>query len=108
MSNRLALLAVIPPRTVGSLARWVFKAIPPGGFVTAVLQGDLFQAVARADDDNRRALVQIVQLISWSIPNGCYAHDDPIREWSKTKYDNDRDALLANPQYEWLKDYLNA
>jgi|688.fasta_scaffold1308894_1 hypothetical protein len=108
MSNRQALLSVIPPRTVGSLARWVFEAIPPGGFVSAVIRSDLFEAVARADDDNRRTLVELVQLIRWYVPHVCVRDDEPMVAWPKDKYDAVREELHADPQFDWLKDYLNA
>jgi hypothetical protein len=46
----------IPPHMHGTVIRYFDEHLPPGHFLTAVLAGDLFEAIARGDEHNVRAL----------------------------------------------------
>lgn len=50
------------------LERYRDHGIKPGGFLSAVLENDLYMALARADDWNRDNLGQIVKWVHWSLP----------------------------------------
>lgn len=51
--------SVIPEHIIDALERYTEKGISPGHFLTAVIEGDLFEAIGRADNENMRILVQI-------------------------------------------------
>lgn len=100
------LLERIDPSTVGSLARWVFKGIEPGGFLTAVLQNDLFTAVNRADARNAVALKDTVILLFNYCPTGCYGSKEKVRDWLQSRaWENEIMAL--DIYYGWLKEHLD-
>lgn len=54
---------LIPDYTMESLREYLLEGTPVGGFLQAVLENDLFQAVGRADSENLRAFGRIVALI---------------------------------------------
>ena len=47
---------MLPDYMVGGLVRYFNNHLPPGGFLRAVLAGDLFEALAHADDTNKNCL----------------------------------------------------
>jgi len=62
----------IPELTMSGLKRYKEVGQPPGHFLTAVIENDLLGAVGRADDDNARALIQIVLYVHnrLEVPHG--------------------------------------
>ncbi len=82
--------AVIPQSTIGGLARYVEQGIPPGGFLTAVLENNLKESFARADDDNIRAMHKIVMLIYNHIPGNCWGSREEVDAWLK-RFSEDAD-----------------
>lgn len=64
--------ADIPEHTQGALLRYVDHKILPGGFLTAVLSNNLFEAVGQADSDNIKALPLIVKYIYNKCPGNCH------------------------------------
>jgi hypothetical protein len=52
---------IIPELTRGSIMRYVEHGIQPGGFLTAVLSNDLYNATGRADRENLAAIPAIVR-----------------------------------------------
>jgi len=50
----------IPEHTFSALYRWFRHGYQPGGFLTAVLDNDAWQAAALADPRNREALAYII------------------------------------------------
>jgi hypothetical protein len=75
----------IPEQTMWSLARYVVLAAPPGGFVTAVLENDLRNAVARADEQNFAALAQIADCVYNLLPGNCHGDAKAIARWAGEK-----------------------
>lgn len=67
--------------TIDTLIRYVVKGIPPGGFMSAVLANDLFDAVGRADTDSMFELSAIVKMIWNDCPGSCWGDRDAVREW---------------------------
>lgn len=60
---------IIPEMTRGSIMRYVEHGIQPGGFLTAVLSNDLYNATGRADRMNLAALPAIVRWFANHCPN---------------------------------------
>lgn len=68
----------IPEHTRGALERYVEHRIPTGSFLYAVLVGDLYTAVERADSANQRALVDIAQFIWRKLPSNIYGSAENV------------------------------
>lgn len=74
----------IPEHTKYALDLWVNDHLPTGGFLEAVINNNLEVAVARADDENRVALADIVVYIS-SISGVPKFYAGAMLEWVKQK-----------------------
>ncbi len=73
--------AGIPEITLGALTRYVEQGIPPGSFLTAVLKNDLFDAMSRADMNNRYALHTICMYIYNKIPSTAWGNEERVSAW---------------------------
>lgn len=75
-------LVSIPDAIMEALERW--KAgpnCPPGGFVRAVLENNLSEAMGRADLHSRAALFAIVRWCHWNLPGGSWGSPENVRSW---------------------------
>lgn len=72
---------MIPPNTLAALQRYVEHGIPTGGFLNAVLSNELFEAMGRADWENRAALFEIVQFIYNELPSTCHGSPAKVAAW---------------------------
>lgn len=68
----------IPEHTRGALERYVEHRIPTGSFLYAVLAGDLYTAVERADTANRQALTDITRFVAQRLPCNLYGNAENI------------------------------
>jgi len=66
---------IIPERTILTLQNYLYKGVPTGDFLKAVLANDLHAAITRSDSQNRLALPAIVSFIHWVIPVAALNHD---------------------------------
>lgn len=64
-----------------TLELYLMHGYTPGGFVSAVLAGDLFGAVAKADHYNRPAIAEIVEEIQYICPAHSYGSYEAVKEW---------------------------
>lgn len=64
-----------------TLELYLMRGYQPGGFTTAVLAGDLFNAVARADHWNRGAIAEIVEEILRTCPSSAVGSYEAVRAW---------------------------
>lgn len=64
-----------------ALKRWVDEGIEPGGFLTAVLQNDLFGAFGKADIAHSQAMADIVKYIWWELPSECWGSEEKMARW---------------------------
>ena len=71
----------IPRAVAEALQRWVQRGTPCGGFLMAVLRNDLKEAVGRADRENNKALLGIVQAASWKIPGSAWGSEKKVNDW---------------------------
>ena len=65
----------------GGLERYIENHIPPGHFLTAVLQNDLRAACARGDDNALRCLVALVRWLYQEAPQACWGSPRHVAEW---------------------------
>lgn len=64
----------IPPHMQGGLMAYIKKGCPPGDFLRAVLENNLYRAFTRADHINRDAMISYaavlekLPIIAWGSP----------------------------------------
>jgi len=71
----------VPKHTVEALDRYWKFGYQPGSFLTALLCGDVFHAIGRADYLNKEALGHIVEYIVRHAPRGSYGSEDLVQDW---------------------------
>ena len=71
----------IPGRTIESLDRYWKYGYAPGGFLTSLLEGDIYQAISRADRWNKGSLGYIVEYILHAAPPGSYGNTNLVQDW---------------------------
>lgn len=86
-----ALEARIPTLLLEGLQRYAEHRIPAGGFLTAVLENNLKEAVQRADLQSQRSLTAIVMYCNNYLPRGSWGSPAAVRAWLAS----DIDAALA-------------
>ena len=64
-----------------SLDRYVKHGIRTGGFLYAVLTNNLFQAMTKADMENRMNLHEICSYIWNEIPSSCWGTEQKVEVW---------------------------
>lgn len=64
-----------------SLERYVKHKISPGGFLRAVLENDLTNAVARADYINIQRIPEIVRYVYNEVPGTAWGSPELVEEW---------------------------
>ena len=64
-----------------TLEHYLMRGFEPGGFTTAVLAGDLFGAVARADHWNKPAIAEIVQAVVHFCPAHAVGSYEAVEAW---------------------------
>ena len=74
---------MIPEYTKESIDSFVARKLPPGGFVSAVLENNLSQAFARADLENERHMKDIVSYVYNHIPMDAWGSPEKVAAWWK-------------------------
>lgn len=80
--NRSAINA-LPEHMRAAMLRWIEQGVYPGGFLTAVLENNLCEAVARADHINIDKLPDYVRYLYNNAPRGCWGNPDSVRAWHR-------------------------
>lgn len=76
---------MIPERTKQTIDDYVEHGYNPGGFVSAVLENNLVDAVSRADRENLEHLSEICDYVYWKIPADCWGSTAKVKDWRKKK-----------------------
>ncbi len=71
----------IKKSTMDSIQRYVKDYIRTGDFLYAILTNNLFEAVGRADDENRQTLPEICCYIYNEIPSDCWGSKEKVKAW---------------------------
>lgn len=71
----------IPIRMRDFLFRYVEYGIPPGGFLTAVLENNLSEACGRADDENLENLPAYANYLYNHVPTNAWGSPQKVSEW---------------------------
>lgn len=73
--------ARIPDYTMESLLAYVDQGRPTGGFLEAVLSNDLSRAFGNADDNNAKAIGDIVAWLYNEAPAMCWGSPQKVGAW---------------------------
>lgn len=71
----------IPEYMHGAIRRYYENGIPPGDFLTALLNNNLKETYARADDTNVRAIKGYVMWFYNEAPAGSWGYDGAVKSW---------------------------
>jgi hypothetical protein len=80
----------VPEHDHGGLVRYLSQGVPPGDFLTAVLQNDLREALGRADDTNMHALPAIVAWLYNNAAAGSWGSRERFDDWIKMDWTSAR------------------
>lgn len=83
----------IPDRMMPSLKRYIEEKKAPGGFLTAVIQNDLSEACATADDENLRNLPAYAAYLYNFAPMDSWGSKEKMKAWIKSR-------IIPNDQIE--------
>ena len=72
---------MIPDDTLEGIMVYVKHHRRPGSFLRAVLSNDLAKTVYSADNNDLRALVEIVKFIMWEIPSAAWGSKEQVNQW---------------------------
>jgi len=62
---------------------YIVNRVPPGSFVTAVLQNNLFSCYFHADDNNFQKVPAYVAYLYNHAPANCWGSEKAIEAWLK-------------------------
>jgi len=72
----------IPDYMHGALIRYYENGLPPGDFLTALLNNDLRETFARADDTNTYAVRGYVMWLYNEAPGGSWGYPNAVNDWT--------------------------
>ena len=73
----------IPEYMRGGIMRFYEHGLPPGDFLSAVIDNDLKGAVAHADDTNKDLLSNYVGWFYNHAPSGSWGFTGAVAKWSE-------------------------
>ena len=73
----------VEERFLESLNAYASKRRPTGGFLRAVLENDLMEAMGRGDDDALENLSAICMHIYNNMPASCHGSKERVATWLK-------------------------
>ncbi len=71
----------IPPGVMSALTLYRDSGVRPGSCTSAILEGDLFESVNRADLETMRALPAIVCWVYNNMPHVSWGSKRKFKEW---------------------------
>ena len=71
----------VPSHTIEALDRYWTHGYEPGSFLAALLCGDVYNAIVRADPWNKESLGHIVYYIVHNAPRGSYGSPELYQDW---------------------------
>jgi len=72
---------LLPAHIRGGMKRYIEGRTPPGGFLTAVLNNNLMEAMGRADRINRERLFDICNFLYNEAPAVCWGSPERVKRW---------------------------
>lgn len=78
--------SLIPERIMNNLLQYVEGNEVPSSFLYALLSNNVFEAIARADDEMQPLIPWLVKFISWEIPYECHGSSAKVTAWMDKKH----------------------
>lgn len=75
----------IPLHICDSILLYIEHGTPPGSCLSAIFNGDLYEAYARADEEVAAHMGDIVKFIVNNAPTGCWGWRDSTATWIKMR-----------------------
>ena len=75
--------SILPIHMRDAAQRYLEKGIPPGDFLSSVLQNDLVSSFMRADPDNIREMDSWVRWLWDECPSEAWGNEDAYNNWIK-------------------------
>jgi hypothetical protein len=72
---------LIPHHMIQPTKDWVEHGWSPGGFLSAILEHDFYDAIFQADGENQTRIVQWAQFLAWFLPSACHGSPEVVRKW---------------------------
>jgi len=72
---------LIPPHMHMAVKNWVKYGRPGGGFLSAMMEHNVYDAIGRADLENQKAIVDWVKFMHNYLPGGCHGSEKTVSEW---------------------------
>lgn len=70
-----------PPHIVDGLIGYVANGVPPGSFLTAMLENDLVGIDRHADDASRACFWTLLNWIVWTAPAARWGNKNKVAGW---------------------------
>ena len=74
----------IPERMMPGIRLYVEHGIPPGDFLSAVIQNNLSEAVGRADTENLKNIPAFIAYFYNECPGNCWGSPEKMKSWMKS------------------------
>lgn len=71
----------VPQYTLDGLLAYWYDKTPVSSFLTAVLENNLMESFARADEYNNKAIYEICKFVYCEMPNDCHGSQEIVRRW---------------------------
>ena len=72
---------ILPQHMQDSMQLYIENKIPPGGFLTAVLENKLMESFSTADNINRHRLSDICKFLYNEAPCDCWGSPEKVNKW---------------------------
>jgi len=79
-----AIMERVRPEISAAISRYVHTGCDVGGFLTAVIDNNLREALGRADDYNLETIHEIVKIFYNYCPSNCWGTRERREEWQRT------------------------
>ena len=76
---------IVSDRMMGAVTRYIEQGIPPGDFLTAIIENNLSEAIGRADDENMANFPAYVAYFYNEAPGPCWGSPEKRRAWLRAK-----------------------
>lgn len=74
--------SILPEHCRGGMRRYVEDGLMPGDFLTAVLENNLVEAFARADDINIHRLFDYANFLYNELPISAWGSPEKVERWA--------------------------
>ena len=77
--------SLIPDYMRRSVKAYLEEGIKPGSFLTAILENNLTESIARADSVNLANLINWARFLYDELPMGCWGSKEKVKKWIEIK-----------------------